>query len=250
MKTEHTPLNMGENLLSVILVTLNEEKIIKRTLKRLVSNLKKSKIKNEIIVADSGKDKTFEIATRFTNKVYKFSERGVSKARNYAVSKASGDILVFMDADSITTPENFKTLMKAFQSEKTVAAITPVLSYKKNLSFPEKLFYTTDNAFIKSCNILKFLLKFYNRGDFLAVRKDIFSKIGRFNESLNIMEITELLIELSKLGEIKVLKTPVYDSSRRLKRWGVLNSHLIWWKNYLSYYLLKHPQDTTYEVVR
>lgn len=241
---------MEDISLSIILVTLNEEKIIGQTLEWLTSNLRKCKIRSEIVVVDSGEDKTFEIAKSFTNKVYKFNERGVSKARNYAVSKASGNILVFMDADSIPTLEALEALVKAFQNEKTIAVITPVLSYRKNLSFTEKLFYITDNAFIKSCDKIGFFLKFYNRGDFFAIRKDAFLKTGGFDESLNIMEITELLARLSKLGKIKVLRTPVYDSGRRLKKWGILKSHRVWWKNYLSYYLVKHPHDKTYEIIR
>jgi glycosyltransferase involved in cell wall biosynthesis len=234
-------------LLSVIITTFNEEKYIGRTLKSLVSSLK-SAVESEIVVVDSGEDKTFTVAKSFTDKVYKFKERGVSKARNYAVSKTCGDVLVFIDADTVVTTENFKETTEMFKDKNVVAVLAKVNSYK-SLSLSEKIFYMADHAFINSCERLSPLLRFYNRGDFLAVKRNVFFEVGGFNEDMNILEITELLLKLTSCGKIRVLKNPVYDSGRRLEKWGVLKSHLIWVKNYFSFYF-KNKYDEVYEVVR
>ncbi|MDH5441952.1 MAG: glycosyltransferase, partial [Candidatus Bathyarchaeota archaeon] len=81
---------------SVIIPTYMEGRYIKRTLSSLAG------IDNplEIIVVDGGsQDGTIEIAKRFTDKVYQINERGISRAKNYGAEKASGNILVFLDAD-------------------------------------------------------------------------------------------------------------------------------------------------------
>jgi glycosyltransferase involved in cell wall biosynthesis len=60
-------------MLSIIIPTLNEEKIIKSTLSLLKSRLK---IPHELIVSDGGSnDKTVSIAKEYADKVVVFSEK-------------------------------------------------------------------------------------------------------------------------------------------------------------------------------
>jgi hypothetical protein len=67
---------------------------------------------------------------------------------------------------------------------------------------------------------------------------------------LYMMEITDMLGHASKLGKIKVLSSPVFESSRRLKKWGLLKSYGIWWRNYFAFYMLKRLHETSYETIR
>lgn len=205
----------------------------------------------EIIVMDSSnKDRTLEVASCFADRVFRFTRKGVSKARNFGAFKAHGDILVFMDADSIPQVCIFQDLLQAFKKPNVVAALSYVYTYDIKPTLSQKLFYLFDIAFIKSCRIAPFLLKFYNRGDFFAIRKEVFLKTGGFNEKLDLMEITDLIVRVLGMGKIVVLNKPIYESSRRLKKWGFLKSHLYWWKNYLSYYLIKKPFDKIYPTIR
>lgn len=238
-------------LVSVIFATFNEERYIGRTLRSLRRVLRKCGIDGEIIVVDSSnKDRTLEVARFFADKVFRFKEKGVSKARNFGASKARGDVLVFMDADSIPQVCIFQDLLQAFKKPNVVAALSYVYTYDTKLTLNQKLFYLFDIAFIKSCRIAPFLLKFYNRGDFFAIRKEAFRKARGFNEKLDLMEITDLIVKVLGIGKIVVLNKLVYESSRRLKKWGFLKSHLYWWKNYLSYYFVKKPFDKIYPTIR
>jgi glycosyltransferase involved in cell wall biosynthesis len=235
---------------SVVLATMNEEHVIGRTLASLRKVLQCCGIKAEIVVVDSSTDHTYEIAENYSDRVYKFSEKGVSKARNYGALRASGEILVFMDADSI--PQNciFQDLARAFEKKGVAAALPYVLSYEKNLTPIESLFYVLDTAFIKACRFVPSLLKFYNRGDFFAVRRETFLRFGGFNERLDLLEITDLLMKILRVGKIVILGKPVYESSRRLRNWGFLHSHFYWWRNYVFYHLVKKPLDKIYPSVR
>ena len=66
--------------ISVCIIALNEEKVIKRALSCA------QKFADEIIFVDTGSsDKTIEYAREFTNKIYSFNwVNDFSKARNYA----------------------------------------------------------------------------------------------------------------------------------------------------------------------
>lgn len=80
---------------SVVINTLNEEK----NLPRVISSIKN--LADEIIVVDmESADKTREIAKKAGAKVYLHKPTGyVEPARNFALSKATGDWILILDAD-------------------------------------------------------------------------------------------------------------------------------------------------------
>ncbi|MEM2336300.1 MAG: glycosyltransferase [Candidatus Bathyarchaeia archaeon] len=242
---------MEQSFISIIFATLNEEEYIGRTLRTLKKVLNLCEVNAEIIVVDSSdNDLTFRIARGFTDKVFRFDEKGLAKARNYGASKARGDIIVYMDADSVPQGCIFRELLETFKEDDVVAAVSYVQTYDKKPNLAQKIFYAIDITFIKACRKIPFLLKFYNRGDFFAVKKDVLNKVGGFDEKLSVMEITDFIVRVQRIGKVAVLNKPVYESSRRLKSWGFLKSHTYWWKNYLSYYLLKKPLEKIYPIIR
>lgn len=87
--------------LSVCMIVRDEEKVLSRCLESLRSEA------DELIIVDTGsRDKTAEIARKYTDRVYFFPWiDDFSAARNFAFSKASGDYLMWLDADDVI-PEN------------------------------------------------------------------------------------------------------------------------------------------------
>jgi hypothetical protein len=131
-----------------------------------------------------------------------------------------------------------------------VSVISRVLPSSRRRTLSSILFYVIDGLYVRLCAYLSVLLKFYNRGDMTAVRKDIFCRIKGFNEKLLMLEITDMLLKASSYGRTKVLSTPVFESSRRLGQWGLLKSYKVWWRNYFSFYILGHLHDSGYEACR
>jgi glycosyltransferase involved in cell wall biosynthesis len=85
--------------LTVITLTLNEERNINAC-------LASARWADELIVIDSGStDRTIEIARGFTPHVFSIAWEGYGAARNYALQKASGDWILWLDADERVTPE-------------------------------------------------------------------------------------------------------------------------------------------------
>src|ERR1700752_822712 len=81
--------------ISVVLPVLNEEQSIRGTLQSLIRLTP-----YEIIVVDGdSRDRTLEICKEFAVDVM-HAERGRARQMNYGASRAGGDILLFLHADS------------------------------------------------------------------------------------------------------------------------------------------------------
>jgi glycosyltransferase involved in cell wall biosynthesis len=85
--------------LTVITLTLNEEQNIREC-------LASARWADELIVIDSGStDRTVEYARTVTDRVFGIEWKGYGAARNFALTHASGDWILWLDADERVTPE-------------------------------------------------------------------------------------------------------------------------------------------------
>lgn len=85
-------------LLSVVIITYNEEANIGRTLPSVQPLVEDGK--GEIIVVDSGStDRTVEIAKAYGAKVFIEEWKGYAAQKNSAIDKANGDWILSLDAD-------------------------------------------------------------------------------------------------------------------------------------------------------
>jgi glycosyltransferase involved in cell wall biosynthesis len=98
-------------MLSVCLIVRDEAEVLARCLSGVAC------VCDEIIVVDTGShDDTKRLAAEFTDKIFDYTWRDdFAAARNFAFSKASGDALMYLDADDVVLPEEANKL-RAFQS--------------------------------------------------------------------------------------------------------------------------------------
>ena len=98
--------------ISVCIIGKNEEKFIEGCLQHLVP------YDWEIIFVDTGStDKTREIATKYTEKVYDFEWiKDFSAARNFAASKATRDWILAIDCDEYVEKFDVEALAKMLKS--------------------------------------------------------------------------------------------------------------------------------------
>jgi glycosyltransferase involved in cell wall biosynthesis len=97
-------------IISAIIITYNEEKNIRDCLEGL-------KWADEIIVVDSeSQDKTVQIAEELGAKTYSQKWQGYGRQKNYALSKATGDWILSIDADERVTPELAKEIQERLVS--------------------------------------------------------------------------------------------------------------------------------------
>jgi glycosyltransferase involved in cell wall biosynthesis len=107
--------------ITICMIIKNESNCLYNCLEKVAGKV------NEIIVVDTGStDNTKEIARIFTDKVFDFKWcNDFSKARNFAISKATNNWILVLDADEFVTEfdiENVKNLITL--NEKAVGKIT------------------------------------------------------------------------------------------------------------------------------
>jgi glycosyltransferase involved in cell wall biosynthesis len=104
---------MNEPLVSVIVPTYNSD----RTLEECLGALSRQNYKNiEIIITDSfSKDRTKEIARRFTDKI--IDAESLALARKKGVDLAKGKYILFLDSDQIIDPDTIELSVKTCEEE-------------------------------------------------------------------------------------------------------------------------------------
>lgn len=101
--------------LSVVLITLNEEQNLGRTLASVQPLVAEGA--GEIIVVDSGStDRTVEIAKSFGAKVFVEEWKGFAAQKNSAIAKAAGEWVLSLDGDESLEPELAEEIRKALQA--------------------------------------------------------------------------------------------------------------------------------------
>lgn len=100
-----------ENSLSIIVLTRNEENSI-------VDCLESASFADELIVIDDlSTDRTIDIAKRFTKNVFSHSLNGnFAQQRNFALGKAHGKWVLFLDCDERITPLLKQEILKVIKN--------------------------------------------------------------------------------------------------------------------------------------
>ena len=105
--------------ISACYIVKNEEKVLSRSIASLKEQV------DEIIVVDTGStDKTKAVAEKFVVRMFNFDwVDDFAAARNFAISKATGDYIVFLDADEYFSAETAANLRQAVESRKDAEAV-------------------------------------------------------------------------------------------------------------------------------
>lgn len=183
-------------LVSVIITTKNEEENIENCLKSIKDQTFKT---IELIVVDNySKDKTAEIAKKYTNAVYlNGPER--SSQRNYGAEVSNGEYLLFLDADMILSPSVIEECAEKCEADRVDA-----------LYIPERI--VGEGFWIK---VRDFERGFYTGTVIDAIRfvkKDLFKRIGGFDEDLIGPEDWDLDKRIRKAGKTGIIKAPLYHN--------------------------------------
>lgn len=116
---------------SLCMIVKNEEMVLGRILEQMKD------IADEIIIVDTGsKDRTKEIAEKYTKKIYDYVwQNDFSAARNFACSKAAMDYWMWLDADDVISESQQKELLKL---KEEIGPDTDMVMMKYQTGFDEK----------------------------------------------------------------------------------------------------------------
>lgn len=185
----------------------------------------------EVIVVDGGsQDETVAIATSLGFKVV-LSKPGRAHQMNAGASSATGDILLFLHADTFL-PTGFETMVRLALTQP--GAIAGAFSLRidgnmRSLRLVEKMVNW------RSRNIS---LPYGDQGIFL--KASVFHDIGGFPD-LPIMEDFELMLRLRRNGRIIIVPASVLTSARRWQKLGVVKTTFINQIVIIGYFLRVPP---------
>lgn len=198
--------------ISVIIPTLNEEENIAQAIARL--RLSSGPGRVEIIVADGGSsDRTADIARAKADKLIRVKESGRALQMQKGALASSGDLLLFLHADTRLPGDWFDELTQAWSS-----ADAPVATaFRLGFGSPDPYY-----RFVSRLASLRTNLTRVPHGDQgIALRRDTFLRIGGF-PPVPLMEEYELFKKLKPLGRVMMLPGSVATSARRYERNGRL----------------------------
>ncbi|MEH2307311.1 TIGR04283 family arsenosugar biosynthesis glycosyltransferase [Nostoc sp.] len=204
--------NIDAARISIIIPTLNEAGNIKEVIvtTQLNTNI-------EVIIVDGGsKDNTIEIAQSLNVKVIS-SSPGRAVQMNAGVVAASGNILLFLHADT-RLPTGFDDMIRtALQQPGTVAG-----AFKLRIDAPLLSLRWVEWG----VNVRSHFCQMPYGDQAIFLTKEVFQQIGGFPE-LPIMEDFELIRCLKTIGRIVIIPTPIVTSARRWLQKGVFKTTLL-----------------------
>jgi len=219
---------------SVIIPTLNEEKV----LPRLLADLTNQDFKNfEVIVVDAkSNDQTISKAKKFLPSLPRLTvllsrHKNVSHQRNLGSQKARGPYLVFFDADNQIPPKFLFQIHSYISHHHNVDFLTTWI----NPDILKVSYIIVTATYNFGLYLFRLLGKPGVSGYNMIISKKAFTQSGGFNPNLSLGEDFELSIRLHKLGfALHILKDPrLTNSQRRLEREGLLRPL----KQYFAYNL-------------
>jgi len=226
--------------ISVIVPTLNEEKYLPRCLKSLVDQAYDLPI--EVLVIDGGStDETVRIAKKYADKVLVKPNAPVGAARNLGAKVASGEVLAFIDADTIANPQWLNSVVGAFQRQPGVVGVTgPTLPYDGRVS--DMITYRLWTIYLQ--RLLLYLEMPHVIGFNCAYRRAPFLSVGGFDEDIVMSEDIRLAHKIRRYGKIQFEKDmSALTSARRFRKYGHLYIGGLYLLNGFSMLLLdwSHP---------
>ena len=186
--------------LSIIIPAFNEERLIMHCLDSVAESLaanQKPGFTAEIIVVDNNStDKTAELATQAGAKVVFEPINQIGRARNSGATVATGEWLLFVDADSLLNPGMVADILNMIESGQYVGCGS--VMHMPDLPWWGK-------AGIQLWTVFSVVFHWAS-GALVVCRADAFREVGGFNQELFAGDEIDLSLLLKKWGRKHGLK--------------------------------------------
>lgn len=239
--------------LSIIVPTLNEEKLLDGMLRQFTPELCE-RYALELVVSDGGStDRTLAIAHAHGCRVVENSEgvkQTISLGRNLGADHAVGDVLIFLNADTlIADPEHFFRRMTEELRAPGLAALTcSVGVYPEEERLADRLFHGFYNWLFALMNVTGMGM---GRGECHVIPRAIFTRARGYAPHIAAGEDYDMFRRLKDLGRIRFLKdVRVYESPRRYRQYGYLYVSASWFLNFLAVFFLRRSILSEWKPVR
>ena len=181
--------------LSLIIATYNRAEQLMITLSSVAAQSKNPALWECIVVDNNSGDNTKERVKEYItehpnlNFIYHFeSKQGLSHARNAGIEHAKGDIIAFIDDDERIVPDFISAYIKLFDSYPAAMAAGGKIIAEYPTGRPRWISHYTERPIANPMDFGDYVCPFPKGripgGGNMAMRREVFSKIGVFNTSL------------------------------------------------------------------
>ena len=196
-------------LISFIVPAYNEEVMIGATLRTLCASARALGEPFELIVVDDAStDATADIGRAHGANIVEVNLHRISAVRNAGARAAKGDLVVFIDADTLVPEETLRGMLAALRGG-AIGGGARVRLDRHGMSA-----WTRSLAEL-GCWVM-FRLGFAG-GCFLFARREAFDAAGGFDERYFASEEIHLRIALRKSGRFAMVPAAVISSGRKLR---------------------------------
>ncbi|HWS83411.1 MAG TPA: TIGR04283 family arsenosugar biosynthesis glycosyltransferase [Ktedonobacteraceae bacterium] len=201
---------------SIIVPVLNEEAVLEHQLAHLTRQC--AQYDCELLIVDGGShDSTIAIAKRYGQVIC--APRGRAIQMNTGAAAASGDVLIFLHADTQLPDDAFSAIERVFTSSKVVGGAF-------RLRFDDDLWRYRLVACVT--NLRSCLRTLFTGDQAYFMRATSFQAIGGYPDQ-PLMEDLEIISSLRKIGKVVLLPQYVTTSARRHQNIGLMRSVLFMW---------------------
>lgn len=239
---------------SIIIPTLNEEKVLSELLEQLSDKESRSRYSYEVIISDGGSsDNTLLIANKYSNKIVihnKENKQNISEGRNAGAKIADGDILIFINGDVLFDDLEyfFSRIHKKFIDSEYLAMTCKIGVIPSDRKYSDRVFLGFYNWYFHLLNSIGLGM---GRGECHIMSREVYSKHNGYNENMAAGEDFDLYKRIRKYGKIFFdRKLTIYESPRRYRKYGHTKIFFTWLLNALYVIFTNKSLSTEWEEVR
>jgi len=236
--------------ISLIIPAYNEEKYIGDCLRGILKYAPEN-LKEIIVVNNASTDNTAAVASSF-NKVRVVNEpqKGLTKARQRGLQEATGDLLAFVDADSLVPDNWFKIINREFSADPGIVFLSGPYIYYNTPAWQKWLVHWMYWRGLG--RIIYFFTGYMAAGGNMVMSKQALQKIGGFDTSIAFYgEDTDIARRLHQIGKTKFnFDFTMLTSGRRFAGEGTIKTGARYVANYTSIMLTKKPAMKKYKDIR
>jgi glycosyltransferase involved in cell wall biosynthesis len=225
-------------VVSVIIPAHNEESYLRRTLDAL--NGQHYPQFEVIVVANGCSDATAWVARNRCHRLIIISQKALCVARNMGARTARGELLVFLDADTLLKPDALTIIASEFD-RRCAAGTLKTTPDRRRLAY--RTLYVIKNFLHRSS-------LYQGSAGVIICWKKHFETTGGFDEDLQVRENSDLIKKLKLFGRYKcITQSSATTSMRRYDKRGFRRTVMLWIKLWIqsAYSDLRHRN---YETVR
>ncbi len=196
---------------SFIIPAHNEQPLLQRTIESIHAAAKElGEVYEIIVVNDASTDATAEVAQQNGAQVVHVDHRQIAKTRNSGAAEATGDVLIFVDADTTISLPLLRGVQKNIQAGAVgggaSVAFEGKMPFHARMTVPVFMFFYRLSGLAAGC--------------FVYSTRQAFDAVGGFDEELFAAEEVAFSQAMHKQGKFILLREPAVTSGRKLRTYG------------------------------